>query len=530
MFTGKMRYMGIIISTLLLFCTGIFFSAVPTFAAEGNIGVSGKAYEFSDKSHYEITASENYISTSNNSNTYGDFFLYTDADLIDEINGIPHYAINDQKGVSLFYTYTDKLLNAKETELHLISDNSKKVDDFKLKANIKNGAIFIEASRDGVNWVTEYEKCNLFSETPIKNDSLYTINEAQLTNGCFYKVTVVYQTEVTTGSKKVGPLSLAEKNSVKHAELYEFYLKRRNENKDTSSLQMYKLGSRVRVEKDKGYIGSKTIDTKDPHYGWDLGNFFVSGYTDDEKDEEGNIVFLKNLGDTVTLWFKLDQNINKLNDNDSLSIVEDKEGFDQYFETMPTNFGKGALITRYTDYKNIKHKPTLYTNYLTAYAATGADTQVDLFEEGDYEIAFDYAVQNDKRKLLGQSVLPEVSRYRIYFKFSVRNSNCMVYPFDIKTKAELSDRAITENGFKLDLAKSRYLDINIVKENIQKDSSGTTTDTRFNKSAKDGNEYTDEGIYTITVSNKYTGQTTVKTIYVGNEDVMKAFITGKEKQ
>ena len=106
----------------------------------------------------------------------------------------------------------------------------------------------------------------------------------------------------------------------------------------------------------------------------------------------------------------------------------------------------------------------------------------------------------------------------------------MVYPFDIKTKAELSDRAITENGFKLDLAKSRYLDINIVKDNVQKDSSGTTTDTRFNKSAKDGNEYTDEGIYTITVSNKYTGQTTVKTIYVGNEDVMKAFITGKEKQ
>ena len=36
--------------------------------------------------------------------------------------------------------------------------------------------------------------------------------------------------------------------------------------------------------------------------------------------------------------------------------------------------------------------------------------------------------------------------------------------------------------------------------------------------------YTDEGIYTITVSNIYTNQTTTKVIYVGTDDVLKAHV------
>ena len=46
--------------------------------------------------------------------------------------------------------------------------------------------------------------------------------------------------------------------------------------------------------------------------------------------------------------------------------------------------------------------------------------------------------------------------------------------------------------------------------------------------AKDGAEFTDEGIYTITVQNKYTRQETVKKIYVGTNSILKAYVvTGK---
>ena len=51
-----------------------------------------------------------------------------------------------------------------------------------------------------------------------------------------------------------------------------------------------------------------------------------------------------------------------------------------------------------------------------------------------------------------------------------------------------------------------------------------TEDTRFNKPAKDGEKFTDEGIYTITATNRYTNQTTTKVIYVGTDDVLKAHV------
>ena len=66
--------------------------------------------------------------------------------------------------------------------------------------------------------------------------------------------------------------------------------------------------------------------------------------------------------------------------------------------------------------------------------------------------------------------------------------------------------------------------IDIKKEIRRTGAEGLTEDTRFNKPAKDGEAYTDEGIYTITVSNLYTNQTTTKIIYVGTDSVLKAHV------
>ena len=54
---------------------------------------------------------------------------------------------------------------------------------------------------------------------------------------------------------------------------------------------------------------------------------------------------------------------------------------------------------------------------------------------------------------------------------------------------------------------------------------GLVEDTRFNGAAKDGAEYTDEGIYNITVSNQYTGVFTTKKIYVGTNNIIRAHMT-----
>ena len=286
-----------------------------------------------------------------------------------------------------------------------------------------------------------------------------------------------------------------------------------------SDTQKYYIGEAfVNTGKDNGFSGSNEIGLKDSHYGWKLGRFVISGYTSVKRDAQGNPVFLKNLGDRVTLSFILDQDIDKLNGAEKLLISEDKDGYDKYFGIPKTNFGRGALITRHTDYQNLQGDPQIYNDFLSA-KTVGADTVVELFEEGDYEVALNYELKND-----GLLILDSFSNYRIFFKFSVRNGNCMVFPKDIITNNELTNSSLAENGFYLDLAKSRYLSINVKREVLVLGADDLTEDTRFNRPAKDGEQYTDEGIYVITVKNQYAELETVKKIYVGTNNILKAYM------
>ena len=367
---------------------------------------------------------------------------------------------------------------------------------------------------------------NAFEDVPVRKDPFYTTKSVQLANGCYYRLVVAYKTGRKTGENKVLFVTTDEYEYEKTAEVYEFYLYDQNAGKQEDNTLSKNLGKLTNTGKDNGYSGSNAIDIKDPHYGWEIGRFFVSGYTR-ETNADGQPVFLKNVGDQITLWFNLKQDIDRLNGDENLSINDDKNGYDRYFQTAKTDMGRGTLIVRYTDEKGEKHDPEIYTNYLAANATTSADTIVKLFEEGDYEVALDYEIKKTPRKIKNIEVVPEYTNYRISFNFSVRNGNCMVYPFDLETGAELSDGAITQNGFKLDMARSRYLTIDVQRSVVTSGANGYTEDIRFNRPAKDGDKYSDEGIYTFSVKNLYTGENTTKKIYVGDTGYMKALSKNK---
>lgn len=289
---------------------------------------------------------------------------------------------------------------------------------------------------------------------------------------------------------------------------------------------VYCIGSAVNAGLDTGYSESVEFSRDDWHFGWELGRFAVTGYTSMTESGQGRPVFLKTAGDEIKLSFKLSQDIDALNGSENLSINADADGYNQYFGIDRTDFGRGALIIRQTNYQNATSEPQVYTDYLEG-IEVGADTEVVLLEEGNYEVQLDYEVRNDPRRVGPLSLVPEYANYKIDFYFEVRNGNCMVFPFDLATRSELTNEAYAPNGFYLDLAKSRYLDINVKKEMLAEGANGLVEDTRLNKPAKDGDEYTEEGIYTITVSNPSTGQETIKKIYVGDNPVLKCYaVTG----
>lgn len=271
---------------------------------------------------------------------------------------------------------------------------------------------------------------------------------------------------------------------------------------------------------DTGYSRRDIITGEDKHFGWRLGRFFLNGFTRVTEGSDKQPVFIKTLGDSITLWFDLEQDINSLNSNQQMTICQDANGYDQQFGVQRTDFGRGTLIVRHTNYQNSQGDPSIYTDYLLAKGTTGANTKVILHEEGDYEVALDYEVQDNDIA----HIASKFGNYRITLRFSIRNGNCMVYPFDALTGAELQNTAVTANGFKLDLARSRYLDIDVKRSVIVETEAGMVEDERFNRPAKDGDQYIDEGIYTISVSNRYTGESTTKTLFVGSEELLQQYV------
>ncbi len=503
-----------LIFTIVCGVTAFFFLDFSVYAKETTSNVSGSIYEFEENVQYVLDSATS-CNTTNNDNTIGQFSVAGDFTVNTTSDGLYIYTVSEGN-LTLTYSYDMTSISTDNTDWCLCSDKTKKVNGLKLESNILYGALLLQTSLDGESWITEEIENNtsIFVEDSSFSQSFYSTKDIQLQNGCYYRILVVYKMSL----EKEKSWLLSSKYDYKRvAEVYEFYASYFVFGFSATDTPRKTLGQKINAGKDTGYSETNAITSDDPHYGWTLGEFFINGYTRETTTTAGETVFLKNVGDTITLWFSLEQDITCLNGNSKLSISDDSNGYDQYFEIEKTDFGRGTLIIQYTDEEGVKHDPIIYTDFLAANTRTGADTRVQLFEEGDYEVALDYEIADTS------GILTSYTNYRITFKFSVRNGNCMVYPFDLSTGSELSDGAITANGFSLDMAKSKYLTIDVQRSVLTLGADGQLIeDVRFNKPAKDGDQYTSDGIYTFTVKNLYTGESTTKTIYVGSDMYLKA--------
>ena len=291
--------------------------------------------------------------------------------------------------------------------------------------------------------------------------------------------------------------------------------------------QIKYFGTAVACGKDNGYRQQAIKD--DPHKGWTLGSFFVKGFSGVTQSKinaynKDMPVYLKNAGDTVTFGFKLDQNIDKLNGNKKLKIADDKKVVQDCYVADPYvqgDFHKGVLIIVHTD-ANGKEKISTYRDFLKG-KSVGANTEVQLFEEGDYRVILAYEIyRDDAFNFLRDWANPNGSwfDYKIEEYFSVRNGNCMIYPMDVQSGSELTNKSCSKAGFRVDLAKSNYLQLSVKKENLNSNKTDIVEDIRFNKIVSDGTKFVDEGKYTITAKNVYTNLTTEKVIYVGDNPIM----------
>ncbi|MBQ6168533.1 MAG: hypothetical protein IJK30_01115 [Ruminococcus sp.] len=489
-----------------------FISPLNTSAKEQSISLNGMVYEFEEKSKYEVDESSPTFK-SEKTKTLGNLSITGDISNEFVKDNLTAFEISDGTVFSVQYKYDNTLKNAAKTDWHLVEDNDEVVNKVDLGDDVDYGAVILQTSFDGKKWFKAKTYRNISGDITFNEDS--GINDIQLVNGCYYRIIVAYKTAKDESKKRSIKNPIIDTEYKKYAEVYGFYAGYKKSDTEVVGKEFnYRDQDYVKSTDKNNYVGSGSIGSKDPHYGWNLGTFCLSGYTDTGDTSD---IYLKTVGNRIKLSFKLEQDIKKLNGNNELVIKSDKDGSDGIFQTAKHNMRHGELIIKYTDEKG-QSRITEYSNYLEALASPGADTTVKLFEEGDYEVHLDYAIED-------QDGINSTTYYRTSFSFKIRNGNCIVYIFDAKTGNELSNGDIAPNGFRIDTAKSRYSKLTMKKEILNNTENGLTADTRFNGVVTDGSVYTDEGIYTITADNRADSKiaSDVKTIYVGNNSLLKAY-------
>ena len=519
-----------VLASIILILIGVFaVNSFDAYAAEEKEILSGKTYDLGEKNEYEMSKAEVVFDKASR------FFLSGDISEVSTKNGFVSYAVDSGNlKIMVDKTFGTALFTPKkEQDWHIITDKTSVVDSTKLTENIGSGAIVVQTSKDGKTWInvdTEtdiYEKMDTLNKRTINGeqiDAFYETTNIQIITGCYYRIIVAYKLQRTVDPSKVLFVEVKNTEQKERLEIYEFYAYNLNVNQaeklDTENA--YEFSDVYRVDSQDGFKNPTAIKSDDPHNDWTLGKFYVSGYTDVTYD--GDVpIFLKVPGDKAALWFNLEHALDKCDGRTDVKVEYISSGSDLYFGTPTINdFGRGALIIRKTD-KNNKKERYIYTNYLEASATVGANTRVDLFEEGDYEVALDYQLHYDKPFVFGTTTTKTLT-YRVFFKFKVRNGDISAFIRDVDTNQFITNANIAENGFYIDVANSQYLTLSIKREVLSESLDGLVEDTKFTGVAKEGRHYTDEGIYTVTVKNQATGDSVEKKVYVGDSDILKAHV------
>lgn len=527
-----MRRIAILMGMIMILVGTFIVNFLDTYAAEEKKILTGKVYDLGEKDKYEINKAESV------SDKASRFYLSGDISEVSTENGFVSYAVDSGNlkimadtnfGTALFQP-------KKEQDWHIITDKTKVVDSMNLVENIGSGAIIVQTSKDGNTWINVATETDIYEKTDTLNkrtmngeqmNAFYQTTNVQVIAGCYYRIIVAYKLERTVEPSKVLFVELKNTEQKERLEIYEFYVYNPNVNQTEklNRTDAYEFSDVYRVDSQDGFKNPTAMQSDDPHNDWTLGKFYVSGYTDVTYD--GDVpIFLKVPGDKAALWFSLEHDLNKCNGRTDVEVEYISSGSDIYFGT-PTieDFGRGALIIRKKD-KNNKKERFIYTNYLEASATVGANTRVDLFEEGDYEVALDYQLHYDKPFVFGTTTTKTLT-YRVFFKFKVRNGDISAFIRDVDTNQFITNANVAENGFYIDVANSQYLSISIKREVLSESLDGLVEDTKFSGVAKEGRYYKDEGIYTVTVKNLATGDSVEKRVYVGNSDILKAHIVNE---
>ena len=152
--------------------------------------------------------------------------LTVDAQVLDKstYNRTQELIVQTGTWVSFSYDSISTRFGEKENQWHIKSDGARKIGSLDFGNKIGMGGILVQKSHDGSKWETAFQKCDVFKDYPYSVRDFYTTSRNDLNNGCYYRVTIAYKTEVRTKKDNLWLFDTSKYEARWHVETYEVYL------------------------------------------------------------------------------------------------------------------------------------------------------------------------------------------------------------------------------------------------------------------------------------------------------------------
>ena len=167
---------------------------------------------------------------------------------------------------------------------------------------------------------------------------------------------------------------------------------------------------------DEGYAPRKPIKKDNPHYGWDIGRFYLTGFRS-YTVIDGVPVFYKYIEQSMYLHFQIEKDIERLDTKGLLSISDIYFGYDADFGIPYGSFKRGALfVQRTAHHTGEKDKVREFYDFLGAMSNGFNTSFLQIDYNGIYDVALDYTIEESKRK---DSHDKQYWDFKVPFRFKV---------------------------------------------------------------------------------------------------------------
>ena len=184
---------------------------------------AGSSFELTEESSYNYSGASPVSDLTYGRKTMGTFYII--GNFNEESTYQDKLAYGTEETISFGYYYDGAYQTDVIENYNILADESTVVAGSTLSGSISKGALIVQKSYDGINWMDAANPVvNFFESNPAGVDGFYTTSGDDIKHGTFYRVTIAYKTGMKVDEKGILFWKEDVFDARENVEVYEFFI------------------------------------------------------------------------------------------------------------------------------------------------------------------------------------------------------------------------------------------------------------------------------------------------------------------